>query len=392
MAEVLIREVVKVYPGNVTAVQGISLDIKDGEFMVLVGPSGCGKSTTLRMVAGLEDISDGTISIGDRVVNDVPPKDRDIAMVFQNYALYPHMTVYKNMAFGLKLRKFPKAEIDKRVREAAEILGITQLLDRKPKALSGGQRQRVALGRAIVRDPSAFLFDEPLSNLDAKLRVETRAEIKRLHKRLSTTTIYVTHDQEEAMTLGDRVCVMSEGLIQQCDTPITVYDRPVNRFVAAFLGTPPMNFFDGQLVQENSETFFRTPHGINLRLTGHHAELVAGHLGQDVVLGMRPEGMFLRPNEFANDESQTIEMVVDVTEPLGNTMDVFLSNGRMDGSNADLPITEAAPGDRCTARVKAEPLTEGTRVKLYLDPSKIHLFETGKFGKNLTLPAVAAHA
>ena len=392
MAEVLIREVVKVYPGNVTAVQGISLDIKDGEFMVLVGPSGCGKSTTLRMVAGLEDISDGTISIGDRVVNDVPPKDRDIAMVFQNYALYPHMTVYKNMAFGLKLRKFPKPEIDKRVREAAEILGITQLLDRKPKALSGGQRQRVALGRAIVRDPSAFLFDEPLSNLDAKLRVETRAEIKRLHKRLATTTIYVTHDQEEAMTLGDRVCVMSEGLIQQCDTPITVYDRPVNRFVAAFLGTPPMNFFDGQLATEGGATYFRTPHGINVQLTGHHAELVAGKVGQDVVMGMRPEGMFLRPNEFANDEKQTLEMVVDVTEPLGNTMDVFLSNGRMDGSNADLPITEAAPGDRCTARVKAEPLTEGTRVKLYLDPSKIHLFETGKFGENLTLPAVAAAA
>ena len=374
MAEVLIREVVKVYPGNVTAVQGISLDIKDGEFMVLVGPSGCGKSTTLRMVAGLEDISDGTISIGDRVVNDVPPKDRDIAMVFQNYALYPHMTVYKNMAFGLKLRKFPKAEIDKRVREAAEILGITQLLDRKPKALSGGQRQRVALGRAIVRDPSAFLFDEPLSNLDAKLRVETRAEIKRLHKRLSTTTIYVTHDQEEAMTLGDRVCVMSEGLIQQCDTPITVYNRPMNRFVAAFLGTPPMNFIDGQLIGDNGETWFQSAGGVKIQLTGHHAELVAGKVGSQVVLGIRPEGIFLRPNEFASNENQTVEMAVDVTEPLGNTMDVFLRNET----------------DRATARVKAEPLESGTKVKGYLDQSKIHLFEPGKFGINLTLPELAA--
>ncbi|MBB6429262.1 ABC transporter ATP-binding protein [Algisphaera agarilytica] len=377
MAQVTIKDVVKTYPGNVTAVKGINLEIADGEFMVLVGPSGCGKSTTLRMTAGLEEITGGTISIGDRVVNDVPPKDRDIAMVFQNYALYPHMTVYKNMAFGLKLRKFPKAEIDKRVREAAEILGITQLLDRKPKALSGGQRQRVALGRAIVRDPAVFLFDEPLSNLDAKLRVETRAEIKRLHKRLTTTTIYVTHDQEEAMTLGDRVCVMSEGLIQQCDTPITVYDRPVNRFVAAFLGTPPMNFFDGQLVAENGGTWFKSNHGVSVELTGHHAELAAGKVGSEVVMGVRPEGMFLRPTEFASTESQTVNMTVDVTEPLGNTMDVFLSNA----TNGE--------GDRATARVKAEPLEENASVKVYLDQSKIHYFEPGKFGVNLTLPELA---
>jgi multiple sugar transport system ATP-binding protein len=386
LAEVLIRDVVKIYPGNVTAVQGINLDIHDGEFMVLVGPSGCGKSTTLRMVAGLEEISDGTISIGDRVVNDVPPKDRDIAMVFQNYALYPHMTVYKNMAFGLKLRKFPKAEIDQRVRDAAEILGITPLLDRKPKALSGGQRQRVALGRAIVRDPSAFLFDEPLSNLDAKLRVETRAEIKRLHKRLTTTTIYVTHDQEEAMTLGDRVCVMSEGLIQQCDTPIKVYERPVNRFVAAFLGTPPMNFMDGQLLAEDGGTWFQSEHGVKIQLTGHHAELAAGSVGSEVTLGLRPEGMFLRPNEYANDENQTIEMTVDVTEPLGNTMDVFLSNGNLSQQNVSGP----GSGDKATARVKAEPLDENAQVKLYIDQSKIHLFEPGKFGTNLTLPELAA--
>ncbi|MEL7089594.1 MAG: ATP-binding cassette domain-containing protein, partial [Planctomycetota bacterium] len=348
--------------------------------------SGCGKSTTLRMVAGLEEITGGTINIGDRVVNDVAPKDRDIAMVFQNYALYPHMTVYKNMAFGLKLRKFPKAEIERRVRDAANILGITDLLDRKPKALSGGQRQRVALGRAIVRDPSVFLFDEPLSNLDAKLRVETRAEIKRLHKRLTTTTIYVTHDQEEAMTLGDRVCVMSEGLIQQCDTPIMVYDRPANRFVAAFLGTPPMNFFDGQLVGQDGGTWFKSHHGINVELTGQHAELAAGKVGSEVVMGLRAEGMFLAPNEFANHENQTLDMTVVVTEPLGNTMDVFLSNGKLsDGS-----ITEPGTGDKATARVKAEPLDENTPVKLYLDQSKIHLFEPGKFGVNLTLPALAA--
>ena len=348
MAQVLIRDVVKVYPGNVTAVKGINLDIADGEFMVLVGPSGCGKSTTLRMTAGLEEISDGTISIGPRIVNDVPPKDRDIAMVFQNYALYPHMTVYKNMAFGLKLRKTPKAEIDQRVRDAAEILGITPLLERKPKALSGGQRQRVALGRAIVRDPSVFLFDEPLSNLDAKLRVETRAEIKRLHKRLTTTTIYVTHDQEEAMTLGDRVCIMSDGLIQQCDTPLTVYERPVNRFVAAFLGTPPMNFIDGRLIAQDGGLWFANDHGVKVKLTGHHAELAAGHAGKDVVMGLRPEGMYMRPNAFAENDEQTLDLTVDVIELLGNTMDVFLSN---------------AGGDKATARVKAEELAEGTPVE-----------------------------
>jgi len=381
LAQVTIKDVVKTYAGNVTAVKGINLAIADGEFMVLVGPSGCGKSTSLRMTAGLEEITDGTISIGDRVVNDVAPKDRDIAMVFQNYALYPHMTVYKNMAFGLKLRKFPKAEIDQRVRSAAEILGITNLLDRKPKALSGGQRQRVALGRAIVRDPAVFLFDEPLSNLDAKLRVETRAEIKRLHKRLQTTTIYVTHDQEEAMTLGDRVCVMSEGLIQQCDTPIMVYDRPVNRFVAAFLGTPPMNFFDGQLIAEDGSTFFKSSHGIRVELTGHHAELAAGKVGSDIVMGIRPEGMFLRPSEFADTESQTINMTVDVTEPLGNTMDVFLSNGE---------LSKGGAGDKATARVKAEPLEENSSVKVYLDQSKIHYFEPGKFGTNITLPQLAS--
>ncbi len=256
MAEVILEKVGKVFPGDIEAVKDFSLDILDGEFVVLVGPSGCGKSTTLRMIAGLEEITEGTIRIEDRIINDVPPKDRDIAMVFQNYALYPHMTVYKNMAFALKLRKFPRKQIDERVRETAGILGIEELLNRRPKALSGGQRQRVALGRAIVRNPKAFLFDEPLSNLDAKLRVEMRAELKRLHHQLGTTTIYVTHDQEEAMTLGDRIVVMKDGVIQQVGVPLEVYNRPVNRFVAGFVGTPPMNFLDGRLLSEGGDIFF----------------------------------------------------------------------------------------------------------------------------------------
>src|SRR5271168_1986638 len=256
MAKVELSKVSKIYPGGVKAVDSIDLNIADREFIVLVGPSGCGKSTTLRMVAGLEEISEGSIRIGDRVVNDVAPKDRDIAMVFQNYALYPHMSVYKNMAFGLKLRKMPKSQIHERVMQAAKILDIEHLLERKPKALSGGQRQRVAVGRAIVREPAAFLFDEPLSNLDAKLRVTTRAELKRLHQRLKTTTIYVTHDQEEAMTLGDRIVVMRDGLIQQSDTPLNTYSRPLNRFVAGFIGMPPMNFFDGAIRAKNGQMVF----------------------------------------------------------------------------------------------------------------------------------------
>src|SRR5438874_3271615 len=256
MARVELEKVTKIYPGNVKAVNSIDLSIRDQEFVVLVGPSGCGKSTTLRMVAGLEEITDGVIRIGERIVNDVPPKNRDIAMVFQNYALYPHMTVYKNMAFGLKLRKMPRKEIDARVMEAAKILDIEHLLDRKPKALSGGQRQRVAVGRAIVREPAAFLFDEPLSNLDAKLRVTTRAELKKLHLQLHTTTIYVTHDQEEAMTLGDRIVVMKDGRIQQADTPLVTYNRPANRFVAGFIGMPPMNFFDGAIKMVDGEMVF----------------------------------------------------------------------------------------------------------------------------------------
>src|SRR3984957_5463693 len=256
MARVDLENITKVYPGGVRAVDSVDLAVKDQEFVVLVGPSGCGKSTTLRMVAGLEEISGGLIRIGDRVVNDVPPKSRDIAMVFQNYALYPHMSVYKNMAFGLKLRGMPKPQIHERVTAAAKILEIEHLMDRKPKQLSGGQRQRVAVGRAIVREPSAFLFDEPLSNLDAKLRVTTRAELKRLHQRLRTTTIYVTHDQEEAMTLGDRIVVMKDGVIQQADTPLRTYNRPANRFVAGFIGMPPMNFFNGTIRNAGGQMSF----------------------------------------------------------------------------------------------------------------------------------------
>src|ERR1051325_10887198 len=265
MARVDLEKVTKVYPGNVRAVNNIDLSIRDQEFIVLVGPSGCGKSTTLRMVAGLEEITDGVIRIGERVVNDVPPKNRDIAMVFQNYALYPHMTVYKNMAFGLKLRGMPRPQIHQRVMDAAKILDIEHLMDRKPKALSGGQRQRVAVGRAIVREPAAFLVDEPLSNLDAKLRVTTRAELKRLHQRLQTTTIYVTHDQEEAMTLGDRIVVMRDGKIQQADTPLKTYNSPTNRFVAGFIGMPPMNFFDGAVKEIGGQMAFEEGKLVNIR-------------------------------------------------------------------------------------------------------------------------------
>ena len=373
MAEVLLNNVVKVYPGDVRAVDDITLHINDEEFIVLVGPSGCGKSTTLRMVAGLEEITDGTIRIGERVVNDVPPKDRDIAMVFQNYALYPHMSVYKNMAFGLKLRKVPKAEIDQKVRHAADILGINQLLDRKPKALSGGQRQRVAVGRAIVRDPACFLFDEPLSNLDAKLRVETRAELKRLHYRLQTTTIYVTHDQEEAMTLGDRVVVMSEGLIQQCDTPLNVYNFPVNRFVASFVGTPPMNFLEGQIVNADGSVVFEGA-GVRIKLDDEQAQLCQGRVGQEAVIGIRPEALYLRPTDNANREDQTVQVNIGVVEPLGSTMDVY---------------TQTSENQRLVARLKAEPLDEDTSAKMYLDMHKVHVFEPGTYGANLTLKSGA---
>jgi multiple sugar transport system ATP-binding protein len=394
MARVELEKVTKIYPGGVKAVNAIDLHIKDQEFIVLVGPSGCGKSTTLRMVAGLEEISDGVIKIGERIVNDVPPKDRDIAMVFQNYALYPHMTVYKNMAFGLKLRGFPRAEIDKRVHEAAKILDIEHLLDRKPKALSGGQRQRVAVGRAIVREPAAFLFDEPLSNLDAKLRVTTRAEIKRLHQRLRTTTIYVTHDQEEAMTLGDRIVVMKDGVIQQADTPLVTYNTPTNRFVAGFIGMPPMNFFDGvvktdagrmifeegtllnaQKVQQRSDEpevltgQLSTPGtGFRMPINGELGARLGGWMSKHVVLGIRPEHFHLHQTSTA---TVPVQVKVNVVEPLGNDMDAYI----------DTPLHSHK-----ICRIEADPdLKGGITATLFVDPSRVHVFEPGVVGRNLGL-------
>jgi multiple sugar transport system ATP-binding protein len=316
----------KIYPGDVKAVEDFNLKIEDKEFVVLVGPSGCGKSTTLRMVAGLEEITAGTIAIGDRVVNDVPPKDRDIAMVFQNYALYPHMSVYDNMAFGLKLRKYKKALIQERVMEAAEILGIEELLERRPKALSGGQRQRVAVGRAIVRKPKVFLFDEPLSNLDAKMRVQMRVEISRLHNQLEATMIYVTHDQSEAMTMGDRIVVMNDGLIQQVADPIALYDNPVNRFVASFIGTPPMNFFDGSLTGRNGDMMFNEG-SFSVPIPSEWSEKLATHSGRAVTLGLRPEDIGSVAAEGLTTAPR-IKAQVEVVEPMGSETFLYLNTGK----------------------------------------------------------------
>lgn len=335
MATVQIKDLVKIYPGSggpdVQVVHGINLEIKDREFMVLVGPSGCGKSTTLRMVAGLEEISGGTISIDEKVVNNVLPKDRDIAMVFQNYALYPHMTVYDNMAFGLKLRKFPKAEIDQRVREASAMLGLDKYLDRKPKALSGGQRQRVAVGRAIVRKPKVFLFDEPLSNLDAKMRVTTRTEISKLHVRLGATMIYVTHDQVEAMTMGDRICVMKDGHIMQVAAPLELYNKPANLFVAGFIGSPGMNFFKGTIRQTGTALQFVEDNDkglpVTVALDGALAAKAAGHVGKPVVLGIRPEDVQDTLTVPSADAGRTVEVKVEVSEPMGSETYLYLSTG-----------------------------------------------------------------
>jgi len=361
MASVTLKNISKIYPGDVYAVRNLDLEIHDGEFLVIVGPSGCGKSTTLRMIAGLETISEGTLKIGDRVVNDVPPRNRDISMVFQNYALYPHMTVEQNMAFALKMRKTPKENIQKRVAWAAELLNLKELLKRKPKALSGGQRQRVALGRAIVRKPAVFLFDEPLSNLDAKLRVETRAEIKRLHRQLNTTTLYVTHDQEEAMTLGDRVVVMQDGLKRQCEAPLEIYKNPADRFVASFLGMPPMNFFDGHLQQIDGKLWFVNKEA-KLRLDQAPKEWLADETKRLVVAGIRPESFQLC--ETAS-EGHSISATVQVIETLGSTMDVYL---------------ETANGKRIVCRVAAENLTEGQVIAAHVAPQKVHLFEPDETG------------
>jgi multiple sugar transport system ATP-binding protein len=312
--------------GDVTAVNDLNIKIEDKEFLVLVGPSGCGKSTALRLLAGLEDISDGKIFIGDQIVNDVAPKDRDIAMVFQSYALYPHMSVYDNMAFGLKLRKTPKAEIDNRVKQAADILGIGDLLNRKPRQLSGGQRQRVAVGRAIVREPKVFLFDEPLSNLDAKLRVETRANISKLHIQLQTTFIYVTHDQTEAMTMASRIAVMNKGLLQQIDSPQNLYDFPANLFVAGFIGSPAMNFFPAKLVKSDGKLFVDGG-TFQLQVPDNRVGVYAPHEGKSIIFGIRPEDIH-NPN-FAPPGivAQPVAAKVDVTELMGNEINVYLKNG-----------------------------------------------------------------
>ena len=365
MASVTLKNIYKRYPGGVTAVSDFNLDIQDKEFVILVGPSGCGKSTTLRMIAGLEEISDGELYIGDRLVNDVAPKDRDIAMVFQNYALYPHMTVYENMAFGLKLRKTPKDEIKRRVDEAARILDIEHLLDRKPKALSGGQRQRVALGRAIVREPKVFLLDEPLSNLDAKLRAQMRTELSKLHIRLGTTFIYVTHDQTEAMTMGDRIVVMKDGFIQQVDTPQNLYDRPVNMFVAGFMGSPQMNFIDATLVSKDGKyaVEFGTEESkyvVEVPDSKAKPENFAEYAGKEVVLGIRPENIHDEEMFLSAAKTGVIECNVEVTELMGAETYLYLN---CIGNNL---IARVSP--RCTART-------GDVIKVAIDINKMHLFD-----------------
>ena len=360
MASVTLKNVYKIYSGGVTAVTDFCLDIEDKEFIILVGPSGCGKSTTLRMIAGLEEISKGELYIGDKLANDVAPKDRDIAMVFQNYALYPHMTVYDNMAFGLKLRKTPKDEIKRRVEEAARILDISHLLDRKPKALSGGQRQRVALGRAIVRDPKVFLLDEPLSNLDAKLRAQMRTEIAKLHKRLGTTFIYVTHDQTEAMTMGDRIVVMKDGFIQQVDTPQNLYDLPVNEFVAGFMGSPQMNFIDATVVKEGANyalTFGTT----KVAIPAHKVnDELAAYVGKEVVFGIRPEDVHDEPDFLAKATNAQTTADVEVTELMGAEIYLYLN----------------CEGNAITARVEPTSTAKsGDKVTIAFDMNKMHLFD-----------------
>jgi multiple sugar transport system ATP-binding protein len=356
MAPVVIRHLNKKFD-EVHAVNDVNLEIRDKEFVVLVGPSGCGKTTTLRMVAGLESVTSGDILIGDKIVNNLPPMDRDIAMVFQNYALYPHMSVYDNMAFGLKMRKFDRAEIGKRVQEAAAILGIEPLLKRKPRQLSGGQRQRVALGRAIVRHPQVFLFDEPLSNLDAKLRVQMRVEIKKLHDRLGTTAIYVTHDQVEAMTLGDRVVVMKDGFVQQVGEPLDLYNQPANRFVAGFIGSPAMNFATVQVSEANGAVWAANE-GMRIKVPAEIAGRVGRYAGQESILGIRPED--LRIASSADPADLSFDAVVEVVEPLGAEILLDMAVGRATMVAAVEPTVRAKVRDR---------------LRLALNPERLHFFD-----------------
>lgn len=371
MASLSLKNIYKRYPGGVTAVSDFNLEIKDKEFIILVGPSGCGKSTTLRMIAGLEEISEGELYIGDRLVNTVAPKDRDIAMVFQNYALYPHMTVFENMAFGLKLRKTPKDEIKRRVEEAARILDIAHLLDRKPKALSGGQRQRVALGRAIVREPKVFLLDEPLSNLDAKLRAQMRTEISKLHQKLGTTFIYVTHDQTEAMTMGDRIVVMKDGLIQQVNTPQYLYDKPCNMFVAGFIGSPQMNFIDAKLIK-NGETFYvefgtedtKTSRGLKYQIplpaSKNDNGALDAYVDREVIMGIRPEDVHDEPRYLQEFANCMVKANVEVTELMGAETFLYLDVNTFAFTARVEPTSTAHPGDT---------------VDIVLENTKIHLFD-----------------
>ena len=359
MAQVTLRNVVKKYD-EVLAVRGINLDITDKEFIVLVGPSGCGKSTTLRMIAGLEDITDGDIAIGGDVVNDVPPKDRDIAMVFQNYALYPHMNVYENMSFGLKLKRTPRDEIERRVRQAAQILDITELLDRKPKQLSGGQRQRVAMGRAIVRDPKVFLFDEPLSNLDAKLRVQMRTEIKKVHQKVRTTTVYVTHDQVEAMTLADRVVVMNGGLIEQVGAPNDLYHSPQTKFVAGFIGSPAMNFLPCSLEEAAGALRVRITDTLAFNVPESRTARYRSHVGKKLLFGLRPEHM-TEVRQHLEPGVQPFEVTVDVVEPMGMETLVYFSLVGVD------VCARVAPNAGAVA---------GGRMKLAADLNNLHLIDT----------------
>ena len=361
MASLSLKNICKVYPNGFVAVKDFNLDVDDREFIIFVGPSGCGKSTTLRMIAGLEDISSGELWIGNKLVNDVEPKDRDIAMVFQNYALYPHMTVYDNMAFGLKLRKVPKAEIDKLVHEAAKILGIEQLLDRKPKALSGGQRQRVAMGRAIVRNPKVFLMDEPLSNLDAKLRVQMRIEIQKLHRRLQATIIYVTHDQTEAMTLGTRIVVLKDGIIQQVDTPQNLYDKPCNVFVAGFIGSPQMNLVDARVVQSGDDVVLMFGSNSVKLPEGKAKKLIdAGYVDKTVIMGIRPEDLSDSEVVINSAPDSVIDANIKVYELLGAEVFLYFDIDQVNCTARVNPRTTARPGDT---------------IKLGIDMTKLHIFD-----------------
>jgi multiple sugar transport system ATP-binding protein len=380
MASVKMKNVNKIYHGTqasgkawweiwkagmkkreVHVIKDASLEIRDGEFMVLVGPSGCGKSTALRMIAGLEEVSSGEIVIDEKVVNDVSPKDRDIAMVFQNYALYPHMDVYENMAFGLKLRKFPKEEIDKRVQDAAELLGIKHLLKRKPKELSGGQRQRVAMGRAIVRKPKVYLMDEPLSNLDAKLRVQMRAELQKLHQRLGVTTVYVTHDQTEAMTLGSRIVILKDGIVQQINTPLHLYEFPANKFVAGFIGSPSMNFMNGRIVREEGGSLYVEGEGFKIPIPSEKKVQLEAHVGKQVSFGIRPED--IQDRKFAREEHlpYAVKVQVDVSEPMGSEV-----------------LLHVKVGDN-TLSARVDPHTEakiGHELDVVFNMNKMHLFDS----------------